>query len=72
MTASAAPERLAFRLDELSGMLGVPKSTLHDWTRNGTLGCHRVGKGKRHVILVTREQLDEFLERTRSKATRSK
>lgn len=49
-------ERIAYRVTELSAMLGLPKSTLHDMIRRGDLRAFRSGR----VLLVFKEDLDAW------------
>jgi excisionase family DNA binding protein len=57
-------ERRTWRVAEAAAQLGVPVGTLRGWVRRGLIGTHRIGAGRRAVILVPAAELDALLERT--------
>ena len=50
--------RLTYRVDEVSHLLGVPKSTIYRWISDGSLPAVHVGR----VLLVPVEAIDRLLE----------
>ena len=50
--------REVFNIDQLSGYLGVPKSTLYRLVRDGKIPSHKVGKHWR----FRREAVDRWLD----------
>ena len=62
MNGATSENRIAYRVAELSTMLGIPKSTLHDIIRSGELPAARCGR----IVLVFATDLEQWIASTRS------
>lgn len=53
--------RRAFRIREVGLMLGIGKSTVHDWVCRGDLRAVAIGKGRRKLLLIPAEEIERLL-----------
>ena len=77
---SPDPERLTFRVGEVSRLTGLPRSTVHDLIRRHALDSIRLGEAgvcetkagvrrrRRSIVLVPRDALERLLEVNRTRA----
>src|SRR5262245_66028185 len=55
--------RRAYRVKEVSEMLGLPKSTVYDLIRRSDLRAVLLGSGLRKIVLIPAEEIDRLLSR---------
>lgn len=55
-------ERSTYRPSEVAVMLGVSKSTIHNWIKDGLLPAVKVG----HVVRIPRAWYEEWLNTRRA------
>ena len=62
-TNSSKP-RLTYRVNEVSRMLGVPRTTVYRWVAEGSLPATQVGR----ILLIPVDAIERLLQRTGSPA----
>lgn len=56
---TAAPEKLAYRMDEAAAAIGLSKPTLYRLVKAGELRTFKMG----HRTLIRREELEALIDR---------
>ena len=64
-THVAVPPALAYRVKQVSMMLNLPISTVHDMVRRRTIESVKFGDGRKKQILITACAVQDFLLRYR-------
>lgn len=62
MTKSEKREPKAYRVRQVAQLLNLPLSTVYDLVRRGEIPSIRLGNGRRALVLVPADALEEVLQ----------
>ena len=57
------PPALAYRVKQVSEMLNVGRSTVHEWVRTGKIASVRLGEGERKLTLIPASAVEELMSK---------